>query len=230
MKILGISSATKVISIGLIDEEKVLVETTVSDLHAEKIMLYVKEAGIEPKQIEGVVVAVGPGSYAGLRGGLAVAKSLAQTLNVPLTGISTLEAIAYNLIDIEGTMAVILDAKADEYNFALFGASKGELKRLTDDLVLKFDHMMEKLSRISGEIYLAGNIKGIREPLDFSRGKQGIGNRDNFHLAEDIHSHPYGINVARLGLSKIKAGQIEDPLKLVPSYSHKPNIREFKSK
>lgn len=220
MRILGISSATKIVSIGLIDDEKVLAETMVSDIQAERIMFYVKEAGVEPKQIEGVAVAVGPGSYSGLRGGLATAKSLAQTLNVPLVGVSTLEAIAYNLVDIEGTMAVILDAKADEYNFALFGA-KGKLKRLTDDLVLKLDHMIDKLSKITGEIYLVGNLTGIRDRVS--------GIKENFHFAEDVHCHPYGVNVAKLGLLKIKAGQTDDPLKLVPHYSHKPNIREFKS-
>lgn len=218
MRVLGISSATKIVSIGLIDDEKVLAETTVSDIQAERIMFYVKEAGVEPKQIEGVAVAVGPGSYSGLRGGLATAKSLAQTLNVPLVGVSTLEAIAYNLVDIEGTMAVILDAKADEYNFALFGASGGKPKRLTDDMVLQFGHMVDKLSKISGGIYLVGNTKEVKSKLA----------EKNFHFAEDAHSHPYGINVARLGLFKIKAGQIDDPLKLTPKYSHKPNIREYK--
>jgi len=137
-------------------------------------------------------------------------------LKVPLVGISTLEAIAYNFIDIEGTMAVILDARADEYNFALFGASQGKLKRLTDDLVLKLDVLLDRLSRISGDIWLVGNIKDIN-----------IG-RENFHFAGEAHSHPYGINVAKLGLLKIKIGEIDDPLKLIPRYSHKPNIREFK--
>lgn len=219
MRILGLSSATKVISIGLVDEEKVLAETTVADIQAEKIMFYVKEAGIEPKQIEGVAVAVGPGSYSGLRGGLATAKSLAQTLNVPLMGISTLEAIAYNLIDIQGTMAVVLDARADEYNFALFGASGGKLKRLTDDLVLRLVHMVDMLKKITGEIYLVGNLKGLK---DFGRWTL-----DNFHFAEEVHSHPYGINVARLGMLKIKSGETSDPLKLVPNYSHKPSFKEF---
>ena len=200
MPILGISSATKIVSIGLIDEDKVLVESTVSDIRAERIIFYAKEAGIEPKQIEGVAVAVGPGSYSGLRGGLATAKTLAQVLNIPLVGIPTLEAIAYNLIDREGTIAVVLDAKRDEYNFALFSASGGVLKRLTDDLVLKMDQIKAKVSEISGEV----------------------------HLAEGKNSHPYGINVAKLGLLKIKSGEISDPLKLVPQYSHQPNIREYK--
>lgn len=219
MKILGISSATKVVSIGLIDDEKVLAETTVSDLRAERILFYAKEAGIDPKQIEGVAVASGPGSYSGLRGGLAAAKTLAQTLEIPLVGVPTLDAIAYNLIDIEGTMAVILDAKSDEYNFALFGVSEGKLKRLTDDLVIRIDPLVKKLEKITGKLYLAGNLKELRLKL----------RKDNFHFAEDVHSHPYGVNVARLGLEKIKAGQTDDPMKLVPNYSHKPNIREYKS-
>jgi tRNA threonylcarbamoyladenosine biosynthesis protein TsaB len=219
MRVLGISSATKIISIGLIDEDRVLVETTVSDIHAEKVMFYVQAAGIEHDQIDGVAVAVGPGSYSGLRGGLAAAKSLAQSLNVPLVGVPTLEAIAYNLIDIEGAMAVVLDARADEYNFALFGAHQGKLKRLTDDLALKYDKIVDKLSKISGELYVAGNLKDFKGKLKSK----------NIHLAEDIHSHPYGTNVARLGLLKIKAGETADSLKLTPTYSHKPNIREYKS-
>ncbi|MBU1026121.1 MAG: tRNA (adenosine(37)-N6)-threonylcarbamoyltransferase complex dimerization subunit type 1 TsaB, partial [Candidatus Margulisbacteria bacterium] len=162
MRILGISSATKVISIGLLDEDKVLIETTVSDIRAEKILFYVNEAGIKPEEIEAVAVAIGPGSYVGLRGGLATAKSLAQTLDIPLVAVSTLEAIAYNLADIEGTMAVILDAKSDEYNIALFGAHKGKLKRLTEDMVLRFDKVRDSLSRISGDIWVVGNIKGIK--------------------------------------------------------------------
>src|SRR3989338_10658758 len=217
MRILGLSSSTKVVSLGLIDEEKVLLETTMAGIEAEKIMFYVKEAGVEPKQIDGVAVAVVPGSYSGLRGGLATAKSLAQTLNVPLVGASTLEAVAYNLIDIEGTLAVILDARADEYNFALFGAGGGKLKRLTDDLILRLDVLTEKLSPISGNIWIIGSSREIRNKISAA----------NFHFAEEIHCHPYGVNVAKLGLIKIKAGQTDDPLKLTPQYSHQPNIREF---
>ncbi len=218
MRVLGISSATKVISIGLIDEDRAIVETTISDIRAEKITFYINEAGIKPEQIEGVAVAQGPGSYSGLRGGLAVAKSLAQTLNVPLAGVSTLAAIACNLVDIEGTMAVILDAKRDEYNFALFGAHRGKIRRLTDDLVLRFDKIVDKLSDISGEIHLAGKVEWLKEKLK----------EKNFHFAEDMHSQALGINVARLGLLKIRAGETADPLKLIPQYSHKPNIREYK--
>jgi len=202
----------------LIDEEKVLAEGTLSGNIAEKILFYINEAGIEPKEINGIAVALGPGSYSGLRAGVATAKTLAQTLSIPLVGVPTLDAIAYNLINVQGTIAVILDARSDEYNFALFGASRGKLARLTDDIVLKLDHIIKKLSNITGEIYLAGKLSGIAGKV--------IG--DNFHFTDEINSHPYGINVAKIGLSMIKAGKTDDPIKLVPNYSHKPNIREYK--
>lgn len=202
MRILGLSSATKVISIGLIDEDEVLIDSTVDDIHSEMILSYMEEAGIKPNQIEGIAAAQGPGSYSGLRGGLAVAKSLAHTLNVPVVGVSTLEAIAYNLVDKNGTIAVLLDAKRDEYNFALFTVAKGQLKRLTEDSVIKLGELDEKLAGISGNVHLVGKEKGIQ-------------------------AEPLGINVAKLGSIKIKAGQIDDPLSMAPKYSHKPNIREF---
>ena len=163
-------------------------------------------------------MASGPGSYSGLRGSLAAAKSLAQTLNVPLTGVSTLEAIAYNLIDIEGTIMVVLDARADEYNCALFGASQGKLKRLTADVVLKLAALKERIAGISGDIWLVGNTKELKDLKD-----------NNLHFAEEVHGHPYGTNVARIGLEQIRAGKTDDPLKLVPLYSHQPNIKEFNS-
>lgn len=200
MLVLGISSATKIISIGLVDEDRILVDKTVPDIHAELVIHYIKKARIKPEQIDGVAVAVGPGSYSGLRGGLATAKTLAQTLNIPLVGVSTLEAIAYNMIKKEGTVVVILDAKSDDFNFALFLAMEGKLERQTADMVLKLNEIKERIPKIKGEVY------------------QLNGNK----------AHPLGVNVARLGLLRIKADQTDDPLKLVPAYSHKPNIREYK--
>lgn len=218
MHVLGISSATKVVSIGLVENEQLLFETTVANVQSESILFYVQEAGIKPADINGIAVAMGPGSYSGLRGGVATAKALSATLDIPLVGISTLEAIAYNLVEIEGTMAVVLDARQAEYNFALFGASKGKLKRIIDDMVIKLDLLLGKLSAISGPIRLVGNLSAIENKI------QG----ENFHFADPLHSHPYGINVAKLGLQRFQAGKKDDPLTMVPNYSHLPKIREFK--
>ncbi|MFA5113793.1 MAG: tRNA (adenosine(37)-N6)-threonylcarbamoyltransferase complex dimerization subunit type 1 TsaB [Candidatus Margulisiibacteriota bacterium] len=221
MKVLGLSSATKIISFGLLDGERIVAEATIAETRAETIMPLLAQAGVLPEQLDAIAVCQGPGSYSGLRGGLATAKALAQTLDKPLVGVSTLDAIAFNLVDIEGTMAVILDARGDEYNFALFGASGGQLKRLTADLALKLAVIKERLLAITGELWLVGNLDKMRD--------EECGMRNNIHLADELQCHPYGVNVARLGALKLQAGEKADPLNLVPDYSHQPNIREFRA-
>ncbi|MFA5839503.1 MAG: tRNA (adenosine(37)-N6)-threonylcarbamoyltransferase complex dimerization subunit type 1 TsaB [Candidatus Margulisiibacteriota bacterium] len=216
MRILGISSATKIVSVGLVDEQKVLAELTADLMQSENIILYLKEAGILPDQIDGIAVTIGPGSYSGLRGGLTTAKTLAQTLNVPLAAVSTLEAIAYNLVNEDGEIAVVLDARADEYNYALFVASKGAMKRISADEVIKLDDLKAKLLSVNEPMRIAGKVVEFENVMN-----------KNLHFADRSLCDPLGINVAKLGLIKIKAGQTEDVYQLSPKYSHKPNIREF---
>ncbi|OGC05204.1 tRNA (adenosine(37)-N6)-threonylcarbamoyltransferase complex dimerization subunit type 1 TsaB [candidate division WOR-1 bacterium RIFOXYA12_FULL_43_27] len=151
MKILGISSATKTISVGLVDQDKLLAELTFSGLEAftEDLIVYIKkiidESGVKP---ECIAVTEGPGAYSGLRGGMATAKTLAQVMKIPVVGVSTLEAIAYNMIDVDGTVAAVTHAKSDDYNFALFGIANREIKRLTDDLLVSKDRLEKKLAHI----------------------------------------------------------------------------------
>ncbi|MFA4906028.1 MAG: tRNA (adenosine(37)-N6)-threonylcarbamoyltransferase complex dimerization subunit type 1 TsaB [Candidatus Margulisiibacteriota bacterium] len=217
MAVLGISSATKMISAGLAEEGKILAEISVSGKEAftEDLMVFidklVKESG---KKFNAVAVTQGPGAYAGLRGGLAVAKTLCQTLKLPLVGVSTLEAIAYNLIDITCTAAVITDSRSDEYNFALFTSNGGIISRLTDDLVLTQERIVDLLSQVTGTLYLAGNTSGIPET----------------GAIEVANSQPWAGLVAILGEKKLAQGQLDDPLRLTPRYSHIPNIREWKKK
>ncbi|MBI5698999.1 tRNA (adenosine(37)-N6)-threonylcarbamoyltransferase complex dimerization subunit type 1 TsaB [Candidatus Saganbacteria bacterium] len=203
MAVLGISSATKMISAGLAEEGKILAEISVSGKEAftEDLMVFidklVKESG---KKFGAVAVTQGPGAYAGLRGGLAVAKTLSQALKLPLVGVSTLEAIAYNLADITCTAAVMTDARSDEYNFALFTSNGGIIDRLTDDLVLTKERIADLLSQVKGT------------------------------LIEMANSKPWAGLVAILGEKKLAQGQLDDPLRLTPRYSHMPNIREWKKK
>jgi tRNA threonylcarbamoyladenosine biosynthesis protein TsaB len=223
IKVLGITSAIGIIGAGICGEDNVLSECSVSGkiVQTEKLISLVdellKRTKLKIGDIDAVAVTTGPGSYSGLRGGLATAKAFAQALDIPIISVSTLHAIAYNFIDIEGTVAVAVNACRDDYNFSIWGASRGKLKRLTADLTVKIDKIVDVMSSVKGKMTLAAD-EALKERI---KG-------DNILLADPRSVLPWAVNVARIGLEKLKDNEVEDYITLSPSYSHKPNIREYK--
>lgn len=222
MKVLGISTGTKHISIGLIETGppvSVISDYSVSGLRSEDLTAMIdrslKDAGIDISDIGMIAAASGPGSYSGLRGGLAAAKSFAQALSVPVREVSTLEAMAYNLADVRGTIAVVCDAVRGEVNFALFAAGTAGFKRLTDDMTVPEARIKDLLSGIKGEIHV---VSSVPQDITGGPGEQMAAGSQN--------AVPRGVNAAIIALSKGDA----DLLKLAPKYSHMPNVREYKSK
>lgn len=223
MKVLGITSAIDVVGAGITDDGNVLAECTISDriIRSEKLITLIddvlKRTKLKISDIDAVAVTTGPGSYSGLRGGLATAKGLVEALNIPLISVSTLHAIAFNFIDLDGTVAVAVNACRDDYNFSLWGSSGGELKRLTGDITVKIDAVAGQLAKVEGKMTLAAD-EALRKKIK----------NDNILLAEPKNVVPWAVNVARIGLEKLKRKEVEDHIKIAPSYSHKPNIREYK--
>lgn len=223
MIILGISSATKTISCGLIEEEKIIAELTFSGREAftEDLVVYIKKI-IQGSNVfpDAIAVTEGPGSYSGLRGGLATAKTLAQVLKLPVVGVSTLESIAFNLIDCRGTIGALTHARGEEFNFALFTVKDKKLKRLTKDLIINFNDLIRKLDEIRGSITLAGETGKISQKLKEISPKTTIITAAN--------NHPRGTAVAFLGRQLLREKKTINFLDLLPKYSHLPNIRIFK--
>ncbi len=176
-----------------------------------------KKTKLKIKDIDAVAVTTGPGAYSGLRGGLAAAKGLVEALDIPIIAVSTLHAIAYNFLGHEGMVAVAVNACRDDYNFSLWGAGRGGLQRLTGDITAKLDRIIAQLSKVEGKMVLAAD-GALRKSIK----------NDNILLAGAEHVQPWAVNVAGIGLEKLKRKETEDYVKLAPSYSHKPNIREFK--
>jgi len=227
MYILGISSAGKILEVALTCEANILAQFSLSGetQRGENLVLYIDNVlkGITNlEKISGLAVTTGPGSYGGLRGGLSLAKSIAHVYNIPIIPVSTLEAIAYNLANIEGTIVVAISACKNDLNFALFGARQGSIKRLTDDFILNKDVFINFVAGISGDIYFLGDsvisaeIAGAASP--------------NVRIGDPLFSLPRACNVARLGEEKLKRGGSQNFITALPRYSHAPNIREYKRK
>ncbi|MFC1517052.1 tRNA (adenosine(37)-N6)-threonylcarbamoyltransferase complex dimerization subunit type 1 TsaB [Candidatus Margulisiibacteriota bacterium] len=212
MIILGINTATTCLSLALLNDHKVLLEKTVEGptAKAEQLIPWLEEllsqVNLSLKGLQGIGIAQGPGAFTGLRIGVTTAKTLAQMLSIPLVGISTIEAYAYQFIKNKTAplIRIILKACRDELNTALFSINNGTLVQLEEDHPEKQEMLFERIRNENSS--LAGDI-----PKDFSSRK--------------LPGEPTAVSIAKLAGDKIKKGEVSDPLKLIPIYSHGPNIK-----
>ena len=113
MKILAFDTSSTALSVALLEDEKLVAESTVTVKKNHSISLMptidflVAQAGWQPSDLERIVVAQGPGSYTGLRVAVATAKTLAYALDIDLVGVSSLQALTDLTVD--GVVIPIMD-------------------------------------------------------------------------------------------------------------------------
>lgn len=164
MKILSLDSTAKIASCALIENDKLLSLFSIDNgLTQSELLLPMVEASlnslkISVSDIDLFAVTVGPGSFTGVRIGTAVVKGLAFGRNIPISPVSTLEALAYNLIGLDGIIVATMDARRGQVYTALFKGEGGRIERLTEDNALPITALPELLAKYKGEkIYLTGD-------------------------------------------------------------------------
>jgi len=195
MKILGISTASHSIGVAIIENNGLVCELNVNDneVQSEDIVsmidLMEKKFGKNIDDLQAVAVTNGPGSYGGLRGGLAAAKSFAHVKKIQIVGISTLEAIAFNMINCGRTIVSILHACRDETNIAMFGARNGSLVRLTRDFVIKDDKLQRLKKKIGDKVCICDTYPYARNVAFLGVKHLEEGKTDNFLNMAPNYSH-----------------------------------------
>lgn len=145
MLVLGIDTSTRVGGLGLYDSAQGLIgeeNLALDQTHSERMLPMLEHllqvAGVTLEQLDGFAVAVGPGSFTGLRIGVTTAKTLAQVTGKPLVGVSTLEATAYNLVMADGVICPIFDARNRRVYTAQFArAGYPSMSVSKDDLAVE---------------------------------------------------------------------------------------------
>ncbi len=150
MVTLGIDSSDEFVSIGILNSDgekaKIISKSSLADKKS-KVILHqffeslMKEANLNISAIDGVAVAVGPGSFTGLRVGLAAAKGICWALNLPLAGVSSLMAIARSSL-LDGKLVAIKNAKRNELYYASFSKNGEEINRNMEDSVGSINSVM----------------------------------------------------------------------------------------
>ena len=221
MKILGIDTSTKFCNLGLIEDEDVLINFTINGLkkkHSSILMPAIKDLlktmDLKLEEINGVAVSIGPGSFTGLRIGLAVAKGLSYACSLPLLGIPTLEAKAFPLTGIPHLICPISESKKDEIYDVVFRGGES-LQRIMDYKCEDIHSLLARLSPLKEKIIFLGD--GIKKYRDNIKGKIC---KDALFIDSQINLS-MATNIAFLGLNKLKKKEEDDISTLSPFYLRK---------
>ncbi len=161
--ILGIDSSAVTAGCALYDGGRIVAEQFLNTKHTHSQTLLpmvesmLKSAGTALADIDKIAVTCGPGSFTGLRIGVACVKGMAMGAGKPCVPVSTLEAIAYNFIGVDGIICCVMDARCGQVYNAMFSSCGGVISRMCEDRAIKISELYEELQTVGGKIILAGD-------------------------------------------------------------------------
>ncbi len=218
MRILGIDTATMISGIGVVEDGHTLADFryNVKLTHSEVLLSHIdrllKNLNLELGDLNGLSISVGPGSFTGLRIGLATVKGLSFALGKPVVGVPTLDALAFLSNDCRYPLVPILDAKKKQIYAAVYDAKGNKIKRKSSYFVVDLSDLVK---RIPKEVAFTGpGIKIFRQELKKAMGKKA-------HFLKGEKTLPSGAAVAYLGWERFKRNEKEHPSSLVPIYVRK---------
>lgn len=209
--ILNIETATTNCSVSLSREGETIVlkeDYNKNYSHAERLHLYIddvlKQAGINPKQLNAIAISKGPGSYTGLRIGVSAAKGLCFALDIPLISVATLEALAHQVTIDEGVIISMLDARRMEVYAAVFDPTYHQIRETQADILeeTSFNAYLE-----SNKVFFIGD--GIEKCKSLITHPNAIFVEDKLPSANEM---------GLLAHHKYKANNFEDVAYFEPYY------------
>ena len=163
MKILALETSAKSVSCAVVEDGAPLASAyqctglTHSRTLLPMVDAMLKNADLTLDDINAIAIAAGPGSFTGLRIGIAAVKGLAWAADKPCLGVSTLEAMAQNAAHIDGLIVGAMDARRSQVYNAVFEAKGGELTRLTPDRAISLEELCAQLQGKQQPITVLGD-------------------------------------------------------------------------
>lgn len=237
MRILAFDTATAACTVAVIAEGRVRAELTLQVPRAHSVRLMpliaqaLREAGVDRRELDAIAVGVGPGSFTGLRIGLATAKGLAFALDRPVVPVSTLAAAAYGTGAQAGLVVPLLDAKRDQVFTAVYAAGDRDPATWEERMGpanLHIDEVVERVRALRAElghtwqfVTLCGDA-AEQHAARFGLGDPDLSGAETFvRVAPPGSLLPRAASVAALGLSLLSRGGGVSPDALSPVYLRK---------
>ena len=217
MLILAFETTAKAGSIALLEDGKLLAESYQNTglTHSQTLMVMaedmLKAAGKTMSDVCAVAVAAGPGSFTGVRIGVAAAKGLAWGGELPCYGVSTLESMALTLGVYQGYICPVMDARRSQVYNALFYVNSGVMERICEDRAIALADLKTELALLDGPIFLVGDGSN----LTYNTLKDAI---SQLVLPPEHRMHQRASGVALVAAAKIAAGDPGDAAAMVPNY------------
>ena len=163
MLILAFETSAKAASVALLEDGKLLGESYQNTglTHSQTLMVMAEnllsQCGKTAEDVTAAAVAAGPGSFTGVRIGVAAAKGFAWGREIPCYGVSTLEAMALSLGAYQGYVCPCMDARRSQVYNALFYVNQGQIRRIREDRAISLAELGEELKSLREPIFLVGD-------------------------------------------------------------------------
>lgn len=217
MKILSFETSAKAASVCLTEDGRLLAESyqNTAMTHSETLLVMAQEilqrCQVEPEQVDAVAVAAGPGSFTGVRIGVAAAKGFAWGREIPCVGVSTLEAMARGLGLDSGLVCPVMDARRSQVYNALFRMDCGNCTRIREDRAISLADLGADLQNFPEPIFLVGD----GSVLCYNTLLKSV---PTLVLPPEHRLHQRSIGVALAAQVQLASGGDFDGAKLVPNY------------
>lgn len=201
MKILALDTSTMMSTCAVLDEEQVWGEYSLNqdETHSENLVPMIKEVlenlRLKVEDIDLYAVAIGPGSFTGLRIGVATVKAFAHVFNKPVVGVSSLEALAYNL-PYHKIVVPMIDARRDRVYTGIYSWQDGRIKTIVEPTVMDINDLLDILEGYD-EIVVNGNAAIIHREIINNRL------RDKVRFSTLGNNSCRAVSIGELALIKI---------------------------
>ena len=217
MLLLAFETSAKAASVALFDGNTLLGEQYQNTglTHSQTLLVMAEnllsQCGKTPAQVEAVAVANGPGSFTGVRIGVAAAKGFAWGGELPIYGVSTLEAMALGLGVWDGVVCPVMDARRSQVYNALFYVNQGGVTRQTEDRAISLEDLKIELKKLSKPIFLVGDGSNLCYNV-LSESVPGL------VMPPEHRLHQRAVGVGLAALNRIAVGDAGDGGSLTPNY------------
>ena len=217
MLILAFETSAKAGSVALMDAQKLLGESYQNTglTHSQTLLTMaenlLKSCGYTPKDVTAVAVAAGPGSFTGVRIGVAAAKGFAWGGDLPCYGVSTLEAMAKQMGVWQGYVCPVMDARRSQVYNALFHMEQGRCIRVCQDRAISLGDLAAEIKKLDEPVFLVGD----GSILCYNTLQEAV---PNLVCPPEHSMHQRACGVAIAAKEQIDRGQSGDAAALTPNY------------